>query len=199
MYHFLPTLKGEKPYKCKVCGKSFADSSNLTKHSRAHLRAGEEISGGGGGGNSKDGTVWNIINHAAATTAAGNTNTASEADEEAVAANEDTDVQQIIYIAYEDGQELHDGGAVAKQETSIHILSQTQPHGAEDQLDLSQFSSAASVEAGANAGEPTEVNPTLHVISQVPDDPNAQYVDLDIKEGQQIRFYVETTGDGETG
>ena len=44
------------------------------------------------------------------------------------------------------------------------------------------------------------VNSTLHVIGQVPLDdgkldPNTQYVDLSIKEGQQIRFYVETNDD----
>ena len=101
---FFLFLKGEKPYKCKVCGKSFADSSNLTKHSRAHLRAGDEVT-------AKDGTVWNIINHAAAASSnAGNDATTNDAttavvhDEVAVNAAEDNDVQQIIYIAYEDGE-----------------------------------------------------------------------------------------------
>ena len=96
---FFLFLKGEKPYKCKVCGKSFADSSNLTKHSRAHLRAGDEVT-------AKDGTVWNIINHAAATSAgnpASDEHTTDVHDD--VTANAgDNDVQQIIYIAYEDGE-----------------------------------------------------------------------------------------------
>ena len=138
-------IQGEKPYKCKVCGKSFADSSNLTKHSRAHLRAGDEIT-------AKDGTVWNIINHAAPLT-----NTTrdpigqDEEDVEAANDHEDNDdVQQIIYIAYEDGSEVHDadGTAVvgANKETSIHILSQTtqaQQANEDGQLDLRHFSSAS--------------------------------------------------------
>ena len=218
-------IQGEKPYKCKVCGKSFADSSNLTKHSRAHLRAGDEIT-------AKDGTVWNIINHAAPLT-----NTTrdpigqDEEDVEAANDHEDNDdVQQIIYIAYEDGSEVHDadGTAVvgANKETSIHILSQTtqgQQANEDGQLDLRHFSSASAVArattAAAGGGDTAEsqlaiehtvagesdaaasgVNSTLHVIGQVPLDdgkldPNTQYVDLSIKEGQQIRFYVETNDD----
>ena len=125
-------------------------------------------------------------------------------------------MQQIIYIAYEDG-EAHDGttAVMANKETSIHILSQAQAV-AEEQIDLSHFSSASSapgvhgssaqsqlaIEHTASGEAETEVesagvNSTLHVIGQVPLDddkldPNTQYVDLSIKEGQQIRFYVET-------
>ena len=81
-------------------------------------------------------------------------------------------------------------------------------------MDLSQFSSASAVSAGSHTASDrlaiqnndesnanaSGVNPTLHVIGEVPLDdgkldPNAQYVDLSIKEGQQIRFYVETTND----
>ena len=59
-------------------------------------------------------------------------------------------------------------------------------------MDLSQFSSTANNHATSNA----EVNPTLNVpLDDGKLDPNAQYVDLSIKEGQQIRFYVETTND----
>ena len=151
-------------------------------------------------------------------------------DEDVEAANDhedNDDVQQIIYIAYEDGSEVHDadGTAVmgANKETSIHILSQTthaQQANEDGQLDLRHFSSAsasATVAAGGDdtadaqlaiehtgAGESeavaSGVNSTLHVIGQVPLDdgkldPNTQYVDLSIKEGQQIRFYVETNDD----
>lgn len=84
---------GERPYKCEHCGKAFADSSNLAKHCKAHAKAGDEVT-------AKDGTVWNIINHAAATSN-----------------SEQDDVQQIIYIAYDD-----DGMA---KETAVHIVSQT--------------------------------------------------------------------------
>lgn len=28
---------GEKPYACSICGKGFADCSNLTKHKRVHF------------------------------------------------------------------------------------------------------------------------------------------------------------------
>lgn len=29
---------GEKPYTCHLCHKSFADSSNLTKHKKIHMK-----------------------------------------------------------------------------------------------------------------------------------------------------------------
>lgn len=29
---------GEKPYTCQMCNKSFADSSNLTKHKKIHMK-----------------------------------------------------------------------------------------------------------------------------------------------------------------
>jgi hypothetical protein len=57
----------------------------------------------------KDGTVWNIINHAAA-----NAETSTDHQD----ANHH-DVQQIIYIAYEE-----DG--IANKETSVHIVSQSE-------------------------------------------------------------------------
>ena len=53
-----------------------------------------------------DGTVWNIINHAAEE---------AHQEDDAVAGN---DVQQIIYIAYDDND-------IENKETSVHIVNQT--------------------------------------------------------------------------
>ena len=79
------------------------------------------------------------------------------------------------------------------------------------ELDLSQFSSqsaeetivANATEATNEAATVTNVNPTLHVISQeglrLDDEKleaaNFQYVDLAIKEGQQIRLRVPLDAD----
>ena len=156
---------GEKPYKCSDCGKAFSDSSNLSKHSKTHVRAGDEVT-------TKDGTVWNIINQTG-----GN---------EAV--EEQNDVQQIIYIAYD-----HDDLA-SKSETSVHIVSQTEavPEDQAMTLPVTGFNAEASEAA------PT----THHVISQeglrLEDeklDPNAQYIDLSIKDGEQVRLKVPLDAD----
>lgn len=196
---------GEKPHKCKDCGKAFADSSNLTKHSKAHVRAGDDIA-------AKNANVWNIINHAAVASTASNGETSGQEPQvptEMVSNHQTDDVQQIIYIAYE-GDE-----ALADKETAIHIVSQTTSgevnQRPEEELDLSQFSSqsaeetivANATEATNEAATVTNVNPTLHVISQeglrLDDEKleaaNVQYVDLAIKEGQQIRLRVPLDAD----
>lgn len=192
---------GEKPYKCKDCGKAFADSSNLAKHSKAHVRLGDEIT-------AKDGTVWNIIDHAAAN--------------EATPATDNNDVQQIIYIAYENNSETPTAtattsaaastgtGETNKEETAIHIVSQAAVPAATtvlytnlgrkvpswfpiylQELDLASFEPTAPQEGN---------NPTLHVISQqglpaLETEDNVQYVDLSLKEGHQIRLRVPLDAD----
>ena len=54
---------------------------------------------------SKDGTVWNIIDHAT-----------SEANQDGNPSGAN-DVQQIIYIAYDDND-------ISNKETSVHIVNQ---------------------------------------------------------------------------
>lgn len=75
------------------------------------MRLGDEIT-------AKDGTVWNIIDHAAAN--------------EATPATDNNDVQQIIYIAYENETATEAsatvvGGGETNKETAIHIVSQAAP------------------------------------------------------------------------
>ena len=151
---------GEKPYKCSDCGKAFSDSSNLSKHSKTHVRAGDAVT-------TKDGTVWNIINQTGS------------------AVEEQNDVQQIIYIAYENDD-------IASKETSVHIVSQTEA--VEDQ--------SMALPTTSFSAEAPDAPVTHHVISQeglrLEDeklDPDAQYIDLSVKEGEQVRLKVPLDAD----
>lgn len=159
---------GEKPYKCKDCGKCFADSSNLAKHCKAHVRAGDEIT-------AKDGTVWNIINQ--------------QQQQQTSLDDANHDVHQIIYIAYDDQPTPHQEAAGKAEEASIHILSHaSQLPSADDdsQLELSYQAGSAPTTA------------TFHVQDQPDlslDDAGVQYVDLAIKEGQQVRLRVPLDAD----
>ena len=159
---------GEKPFKCSDCGKAFADSSNLNKHGKTHVRAGDEVT-------AKDGTIWNIINQTG-------TNV-----------KEQEDVQQVIYIAY-------DNEGLAGKETSVHVISQTEAVQAPVQgLALPTTAFNETVTDSNTQDQPT----TYHVISQEglrleeeqKLDPNAQYVDLSIKDGEQVRLKVPLDAD----
>ena len=110
---------GEKPYACDICQKSFADCSNLAKHKRTHEQSSDQnniliqseqllegidesgkvigSSGGGGGGDA----VIDIIQ-------------GSIAD-----GTIDGEAHQIIYIAYEEGEEVSATAAATVDGTGV--------------------------------------------------------------------------------
>ena len=178
---------GEKPYKCPDCGKAFSDCSNLSKHSKTHLKAGDEIT-------AKDGTVWNIINQ---------TNTGQDQEEttsvEAANHQNNHDVQQIIYIAYDNEETTEDDKLT---QASVHIISQTETTTVPETTALPIFSrvdegSSQTSDVGEAVNHSAPESSTFHVISQEAAglDPNSQYVDLSIKEGEHVRLKVPLDAD----
>ena len=86
---------GETPYLCKECGKKFADSSNLAKHRKTHEQSGVK---------SKQQTVWSIVKDAGEEM---RDIAEAEAAAESVATEE---VEQVIYITYENSEAKEAGG-----------------------------------------------------------------------------------------
>lgn len=123
---------GSKPYSCNICPKSFADSSNLTKHKKSHdqqLPQNSQDQNHHGGGETtfveidEKNTVLNII-HGLKLDERGlrEGGAADGASSVGLSGEADGEVQQIIYISYEDGREAVADGVTGEAATAVHVL-----------------------------------------------------------------------------
>lgn len=163
---------GQQPYLCKECGKRFSDSSNLAKHKKTHedyLSKNKQ-------------TVWNIVKDAGAGV------------EEPEAVDGNSEVQQVIYIAYENGEQKTIEGAIKDGQIDIAALA---AQGIS--VETETGGEIISQEVVANSGplekmEQMEYKEHLepHTVKLVQHndavDQNNQTIDLTMKDGQQIRL-----------
>ena len=165
---------GQQPYLCKECGKRFSDSSNLAKHKKTH----DEFL-------SKDKqTVWNIVKDAGGGI--------EELEGGGEAAGEE--VQQVIYIAYENGDQKAIEGAIKNGRIDIAALAaqgiavETEAGGEILAQDVEQQSGPLQKMEQMEYKEHLEPNTVKVVEHNEAVDQNNQTIDLTMKDGQQIRL-----------
>ena len=166
---------GQQPYLCKECGKRFSDSSNLAKHKKIH--------DGYLSSKSKQ-TVWNIVKDAG--------EGVEEPDVDVIEGN--SDVQQVIYIAYENGEQKAIEGVIKDGQIDIAALA-AQGISVETEADISEDIITQEVVPGPlekmeqmEYKEHLEPHTVKLVQHQQGVEQNNQTIDLTMKDGHQIRL-----------
>ena len=166
---------GQQPYLCKECGKRFSDSSNLAKHKKIH--------DGYLSSKSKQ-TVWNIVKDAG--------EGVEEPDVDVIEGN--SEVQQVIYIAYENGEQKAIEGVIKDGQIDIAALA-AQGISVETEADISEDIITQEVVPGPlekmeqmEYKEHLEPHTVKLVQHQQGVEQNNQTIDLTMKDGHQIRL-----------
>lgn len=164
---------GQQPYLCKECGKRFSDSSNLAKHKKTH----EDFI-------SKDKqTVWNIVKDAG-----------TGVQEPNVVEGTGEEVQQVIYIAYENGEQKAIEGAIKNGQIDIAALAaqgiavETETGGEIVTQEVEHHSGPLEKMGQMEYKEHLEPHTVKLVEHHDAVDQNNQTIDLTMKDGQQIRL-----------
>lgn len=166
---------GQQPYLCKECGKRFSDSSNLAKHKKIHE---------GFNCDKNKQTVWNIVKDA------------GEGVDEPDVIDGNSEVQQVIYIAYENGEQkaiegaIKDGqidiAALAAQGISVETTSEGDIAG--DIISQEVVSGPLEKMEQMEYKEQLEPHAVKLVQHQLGSEQSNQTIDLTMKDGQQIRL-----------
>ena len=101
-------FSGEKPYECDVCRKTFADNSNLVKHKKTHAPNDGKDADGADPGMDAGKEVTLVTTDGASIVSVIRESIDAQVIPKADAGGEEGDMQQIIYIAYDQQQQNAD-------------------------------------------------------------------------------------------